>query len=147
MTTVEPKPDITSSIWIARPPEDVWNYLVDVSHDTQWRDGVTGAQWTSDPPHGVGSTGLHIIEGIGDWPWRATAFTASQIMAWDVTGGRFAGSHGAYRMQPDGDGTRFTLETRLKRSVLMSLLMLVLKGRIKRQNALDLQKLKAIMEA
>lgn len=146
MTGVEPKPDIASSIWIARPPEDVWNYLIDVSHDTQWRDGVNEAQWTSDPPHGVGSTGLHIIEGVGDWPWQATAVTEPRVLAWDVTGGRFKGSHGAYRLEPEGDGTRFTLETRMKRSILISLLMLVLKGRITQQNVIDLEKLKTIME-
>lgn len=147
MTSVEPKPDIASSIWIARPPEEIWEYLVDVSHDVHWRDGVNDAQWTSDPPYGVGSTGLHLIEGIGDWPWQATAFTAPRFMAWEVTGGRFAGSHGAYRLEPERDGTRFTLETRMKRSVIISLLMLVLKGRIKRQNVIDLEKLKGIMEA
>ena len=144
--SVLPKPDIESSILIARPPEDVWRYVYDVSNDTQWRDGVNSANWISDPPYGVGSKGLHIIEGIGDWPWTATAYEEPHSMSWKVTGGRFEGSQGAYRIEPEGNGSRFTLETQMKRGVVMSLLMLFMKGRLKSQNALDLEKLKTILE-
>jgi len=107
---------------------------------------VNSAQWISNPPHGVGSTGLHIIEGIGDWPWTATACEEPHIMAWKVTGGRFEGSQGAYRIEPEGNGSRFTLETQMKRNFVISILMLFLKGSLKRQNATDLEKLKAILE-
>jgi hypothetical protein len=68
-------------------------------------------------------------------------------MAWEVTGGRFEGSHGAYRLEPEDDGSRFTIETRFKRSIIMRFLALLLKGTIKRGNAADLEKLKAILEA
>jgi hypothetical protein len=67
-------------------------------------------------------------------------------MSWKVTGGRFEGSQGAYRIEPEGNGSRFTLETQMKRGVVMSLLMLVMKGRLRSQNALDLEKLKTILE-
>ena len=144
--SVLPKPDIESSILIARPPEDVWRYVYDVSNDTQWRDGVNSAKWISDPPYGVGSKGLHIIEGIGDWPWTATSVEEPHSMSWKVTGGRFEGSQGAYRIEPEAIGSRFTLETQLKLGVVMSLLMLVLKWRLKSQNAIDLEKLKTILE-
>lgn len=147
MTSVLGKPDLESSIWISRPPEDIWEFVYDVSNDTEWRGGVNSAKWVSDPPYGVGSTGLHIIEGIGDWPWRATAFEEPHVMAWEVTGGRFEGSHGAYHIEPEAKGSRFTLETRMKRGVIISLMMIFLKGTIKRQNVTDLEKLKAIMEA
>ena len=146
MTSVLQKPDIESSIWIARLPEDIWKYVHDVSNDTEWRGDVNSAKWVSDPPYGVGSTGLHIIKGIGDWPWKATAFEEPHFMAWEVTGGRFEGSHGAYRIEPEGNGSRFTLETRIKRSIIISLMMIFLKGTLKRQNAIDLEKLKTILE-
>jgi len=146
MTSDRPRPDIESSIWIARAPKDIWNFLSVISTDTQWRTGVTDAKWISEPPYGVGSTGLHIIEGIGDWPWKVSEFEEPQIMAWEVTGGRFEGSHGAYRIAPDGDGSRFTIETRFKKGIIMWFLGLLLKGMIKRGNATDLEKLKAILE-
>lgn len=147
MTSVLPKPDLESSIWIARPPEEIWKYVYDFSNDTQWREVVTSAKWISDPPHVVGSTGLHIIEGIGDWPWKATALEEPRLLAWEVTGGRFEGSQGAYRIEPEGNSSRFTLETQLKRSVVISLLIPILKRMIKRRDDSDLEKLKAILEA
>ena len=147
MPSDRPEPDVESSIWISRSPEDIWNYIAEVSTDSQWRYGVIDAQWISDPPHGVGSTGLHIMEGIIEWPWIITALDEPRIMAWVGTGGRFEGSHGAYRIEPEGDGSRFTLEARMKRSVIMRLLILILKGRIKRQNGIALEKLKTILEA
>ena len=147
MTSDMPKPDIESSIWIDRSTKDIWNFLSDVSVDTRWRNGVTDAKWISNPPHGIGSTGLHIIEGIGDWPWRVTAFEEPQIWAWEVTGGRFEGSHDAYRIAPEGNGSRFTMETRWKRNVIIKLLGLILKGRIKSANASNLEKLKVILES
>ncbi|MFZ0546543.1 MAG: hypothetical protein WAM60_13945 [Candidatus Promineifilaceae bacterium] len=75
------RPDIESSIWIERPPEDIWDFLSIVSTDTQWRNGITDGKWISDPPHGVGSTGLHLVEGIGDWPWQVTVFEKPHIWA------------------------------------------------------------------
>ena len=54
MTSAGVQPDIVSSIWIARPAQDIWNYVFEVSTDAQWRDDVIEAQWTSDPPYGVG---------------------------------------------------------------------------------------------
>ena len=147
MTSDRPKPDLESSIWIARPPEDIWNYVVDVSNDTQWRKDVTDAQWDSSPPHGVGSTGLHVVEGVGDWPWKVTDWEEPRIMSWDVTGGRFEGGHAGYRLAPEGDGSRMTLHISVKRSALMRILMLIMKRRFRRDLAADLEKLKVIMES
>ena len=147
MTSFLPKPDIESSLWIARPPEDIWEFISDFSNDAQWRGGVNSGKWVSDPPHGVGSTGLHIIEGIGDWPWITTGLEEPHTMAWKVTGGRFKGSQGAYRIEPEGNGSRFTIETKLRGSIVISLLRSFLKRMLKRQNAIDLNKLKTILEA
>ena len=147
MTSVLPKPDIESSIWIARPPEDMWEFLYDVSNDTQWGGGVKAGQWISDPPHGIGSTGLNVVEGIGDWPWKVTEWEEPRIMSWDVTGGRFEGAHAGYRVAPEDAGSRVTLHMRLKSSALTRIFLLVMKRRMRRQLADDLEKLKAIMEA
>jgi uncharacterized membrane protein len=136
-----------SSIVIARPSEDVWRFLSDVSNDTRWRTGVTSARMLSDPPHGVGSTGLHVVQGIGDWPWTVTEWDEQRIMGWEVTGGRFRGSHGSYGVNAEGASSRVTIDTRVKPSVLMRVLMLIMKRTLRRQAASDLEKLKEILEA
>ena len=35
MTSIVPKPDLEALIWIARSPQDIWEYLYDVSNETQ----------------------------------------------------------------------------------------------------------------
>ena len=103
--------------------------LIETPPDTGY---VVGAEWD--------------FEGVGDYPWKVSEFEEPRIMAWEVTGGRFEGNHGAYRIEPDGDGSRVTIETRFKRGIIMWFLGLLLKGMLKRGNVTDLEKLKVILE-
>jgi uncharacterized membrane protein len=147
MTSARLEPDVESSIWIARPPEDIWEYIYDVSNDAQWREGVISGKWISDPPHGVGSTGLNIVEGIGDWPWKVTELEKPRAASWVITNGRLEGAHAGYRIAPEDAGSRMTLYIRVKRSALMRIFMLIMKRRIRRQFDGDVERLKAIMES
>jgi len=147
MTNDTLKPDVESSIWIARPPEEIWNFIMDLSHEVQWRTGVTDAKWVSDPPHGVGSTGLHIVEGIGEVPWKVVEYNELQYASWEFTSGRGKGIHGGYRVAPEDTGSRVMIHSRAKRFSLMRIFLLIMKRSLKRQFAADLEKLKAIMEA
>jgi hypothetical protein len=79
--------------------------------------------------------------------WRIAEWEEPRIMSWDVTGGRFAGGHAGYNLAPEDAGSRMTLHIHVKRSALMRILMLIMKGRLRRQLAADLEKLKVTMEA
>lgn len=140
-------PEMQAAIWIARPPQALWRYLEDVSQDPQWRVGVRAARWTSSPPHGVGSTGAHSIQGQGDWRWTAAEVDEPNRMSWDYASGMFTGGRAGYRLQVEKGGTRLTMHLQLKPGLSQRLLMLVLKPLIQRQLAGDLAKLKAILEA
>ena len=146
MEGISPKPDIESSIWIGRPPEVLWEYLCDVSNDIHWRERVTAGRWISDPPHGVGSTGLTIVEGVGDWPWKITVWEEARRMSWVVTGGRFEASHAGYRIEPQDKGSQMTLQMSLKPGPLSKIFLFIMKGAMERQLGADLEKLKAILE-
>lgn len=141
------KPDIEVSIWIARSPEDIWEYFCDVSNETLWRYGVHLAEWISDPPHGVGSTGFHFVKSLGDYPWKVAEWEEQRIISWDVTDGRFEGFRAGYRITPEGAGSRVTIHVIVKPSALMRIMMFVMKWLFRRQLAGDLERLKAIMEA
>ena len=147
MTSDMPRPDIESSIWIARPTQEIWNYVTDWSNEIQWRKGVIEAKWTSDPPHGVGSTGLHIVEGVGEWPWKLTEWEEPHNVRWNVTGGPMKGGQAGYLIAPEDAGSRVTLHARVKRPSFMRIIIPFMKGNMKRQMFADLEKLKAIMEA
>ena len=141
------KPDVEVSIWIMRSPEDIWKYLYDVSNEPRWREGVISAQWISKPPLGIGSNGLHVVKGIGDWLWTMVEWEEPYIMSWDATADIFKGARAGYRIAPEDDGSRMTIHISMKRSALMIILIPIIKRLLRRQLAGDLERLKAIMEA
>lgn len=143
MTTDKPNVTIEKSIFIARPTEDIWNFLSDIVNDQQWREGVIDTRWTSDEPSSLGSTAVYIIEGVGEVHWKLTELEDQRVFGWDYIGGRFDGGHGSYRMEPEAGGTRVMMRMEIRAGVIFGILI---KFIVTRQMAGDLKKLKAIME-
>ena len=141
------KPDVATTVWIARPPEDIWEYLGDVPNEMLWRFGVESAEWASQPPYGLGSTGLHIVKLSGHLPWKVVEWEEPRTISWEFTGGRLEGSRAGYRIAPEEAGSRVTLHVTVKPSALWRILILVMKRGLRRQLAGDLERLKAILEA
>ena len=50
--------DVTETVHIDRPPEEVWDYFTDISHDPEWSPMTKRSEKTSDGPLGVGTTFL-----------------------------------------------------------------------------------------
>ncbi len=55
---------VSSSITIGRPIEDVFAVLTDVENTERWFPAKVREWWTSEPPHGVGST-RHAVVPMG----------------------------------------------------------------------------------
>ena len=36
-------------------PQEVFDLFTDPTRGTEWRESAVSAEWTSEPPHGVGS--------------------------------------------------------------------------------------------
>jgi uncharacterized protein YndB with AHSA1/START domain len=47
---------VTAEVDIARPAADVFAFLAEVEHNTEWLSGMRSCRWTSQPPVRVGST-------------------------------------------------------------------------------------------
>ena len=141
------EPDVESSIWIERSPQVIWNYLADVSNEPQWREIMIAARWVSEPPYGVGSTGLNVVKGVGDWPWKVMEWEEPHSVIWVVTGGRFGGSLAGYHVAPENAGSLVTLHAQFKSSTFMRFVMPYIRRRMSRQFAAELANLKAILEA
>ena len=54
-----------ASIVIARPVEDVFGVLTDVTNTGRWFPADVEEHWTSPPPHGVGSTRRATVKVLG----------------------------------------------------------------------------------
>ena len=142
-----PKQDIEVSIYITRSPEDVWNYLCDVSNEVLWRYGVYLAQWISEPPYGIGSIGFHIVAGMGDAPWIIVEWEELRIISWDFPDGRYKGVRAGYRISPEDAGSRVTIHMSANRNAFLRIMTFVMKRFFLRQLSGDLDRLKTILEA
>ncbi len=143
MTADKANATIENSIFIARPIEDIWNFLTDIVNDQQWRKGLIDTRWTSDEPSSLGSTAVYVFKGIGEVHWKLTEWEDRRVMGWDYIGGRLDGGHGSYRMEPEAGGTRMIMRAEIRAGIIFGILM---KFIVSRQNVGDLRKLKAIME-
>lgn len=143
MATDKPNVTIENSIFIARPTEDIWNFLSDIVNDQQWRKGLIDTRWTYGEPSTLGSTAVYIFEGIGEVHWKLTEWEDQRVIGWDYIGGRLDGGHGSYRMEPEPGGTRMMMRMEIRATVIFGIFM---KFIVTRQMAGELKKLKAIME-
>jgi len=66
------------SVSIARTREDVFDYVTDPANNAQWRSSVQSSQWTSEPPHGLGSIQNSVNRFLG----RKIDSTVD-VTAWD----------------------------------------------------------------
>lgn len=66
------------SVVINRSPQDVFDYVADPANDANWQGPSESSRWTSEPPHGVGSTQESVIRFLG----RKIEST-SEVTIWD----------------------------------------------------------------
>lgn len=140
--------DLSATIIIDRPAADVFDYVMDVTHDAEWRSGVVEAAYTSDPPHDVGASGLDRIEANGREmvaTWTASEFEPGVLARWTFDSGPLLGS-GGYICEQIGNDTRFTLEAHVRPSGWYRLLGPVFGVIGRRQNLTDVRRLKSILE-
>lgn len=95
---------------VAATPDEVFTALADTPGWPQWFPAIRAARWTSEPPHGVGSTRsvdvgpITFDEEFIVWePGRAWGFT---IVGTTVPLARAAAE--LVELEPDGTGTRVT---------------------------------------
>ena len=141
--------DLSATIVIDRPAAEVFDYVMAVSHDAEWRTGVVEAGFTSDPPLGVGTTGFDRVEANGremTAEWTVSEFDPGAFARWTLDSGPIRGT-GGYICEAEGDTTRFTLEAHVTPTGWYRLMGPIF-GRIgRRQNQSDVERLKSILEA
>ena len=138
--------EINESISISKSPDAIWNFWVPVTTDVQWRDGITKAELTSQPPYGVGSTGIHYHKDLGPMPWTIIKWENGRHMEWVHRESRIKGSIASYHVEPENGGSRVTLYARLVGPLFMRIIMVIIGGKMKKGVKADLQKLKVLME-
>lgn len=138
----------SASIHIDRLPRDVFDFVMDVPNDAEWRTGVVEAAFTSGGPLAVGSTGYDRVDTNGRQmksEWEVYEYQIGSHVKWNLVSGPIAGTAG-YLCEAHGAGTRFTLEAHIKPVGLLRLMAPIFGLIGRRQNRRDVAKLKRILE-
>ena len=139
----------SATIIINRPASEVFDYVMDVPNDAEWRTGVVEASFTSAGPVGVGTTGFDRIEANGHGmtaTWTVFEYEPGILAKWTLDSGPIRGS-GGYVCEQYGDATKFTLEAHVKPAGGLRLLGPFFGTIARRQNLADVRKLKVLLEA
>jgi uncharacterized protein YndB with AHSA1/START domain len=140
--------DLSATIEIDRPPNEVFSYVMNVAHDAHWRTGVVEAAFTSEGEPRVGTTGYDKIDADGREgvaTWTVFEFEPDSHARWMLDSGPIKGT-GGYICDRSGNGTAFTLEAQVTPTGWYRLLGPVFGMIGRRQNEADVLKLKGILE-
>lgn len=121
---------VTKSVFIHKPADEVFTYLVDFSNTAEWDPGVAEATMTSDGPIGVGSTFDLVTlfrERRVPVTYELTVHDPSSRVVLLGRNKNFMGTDDI-GVTPEGDGTRVTWNAEFRMKGPASLLQPFLGG-------------------
>ena len=119
---------------------------MNVSNDIHWRNGITKAVWTSEPPYGIGSTGEHTHKDMGVMNWEVTSFNNGSSFEFIHTAGGLKGSIGFFNVESENNGSRVNVQMRMSGPFIMRVMIFFMAGIMRKGVREDLYKLKELME-
>ena len=107
--------NVTNSITIRRPIEDVFAVLTNVENTGTWFPWNVEEHWTSPPPHGVGSTRRAVTRLLGRRTENDAVVTEYRPPHRAVMKGTSSNAPfiGTLTFASEGDGTRVEVTTEL----------------------------------
>ncbi|NND01660.1 MAG: hypothetical protein HKN91_02635 [Acidimicrobiia bacterium] len=145
-----PPPTAHMGIYIDRPAQDVFNFVMDLGRTPEWRPRMSGAEWITPGPPGVGSK-FRVSA-------KALLYTFNfelEVTEWDPPRYfAYVGKQGPVSIKsfmewlPDGAGSRFFLGGEPEaNNWLVKILRPAFEYALLKQNLADLDRLKTIMES
>jgi uncharacterized membrane protein len=139
---------LETTILIKRPQQEIFDYVADPANAHKWQSQFLSIEWTSEGPHGVGSTQRSLTRFLG----RDIEAT-SQFTVWDppnqqrfkVVDGPLK-LEGGMKFEPQGHSTKVTMEGQMDANGFFKLAERLLKKQIERQFATNLEALKLLLE-
>ena len=141
--------DVSTTVVIARPREQVADYAMDPANAPSWYVNIKSVEWQTPPPMQVGSRIAFVAHFLG----RRLAYTYEIIEL--VRGERIVmrTAEGPFPMEtlyafesPSAGSTRMTLRNRGEPAGFSRTLAPFMAGAMRRANRKDVDKLKALME-
>jgi carbon monoxide dehydrogenase subunit G len=105
----------TISVFINRPQQDVFEFLSNAANFQRWMPHMQSAAWTASEVPGVGRTGRGVMKMAGremELLLEVTRWDAPNLLGFKILNVPFPleATEYVYRMEPEGSGTRLTLD-------------------------------------
>jgi uncharacterized protein YndB with AHSA1/START domain len=140
---------ISTSIEIARSPEEVFAFISDVARHPEWQEGLVAAAVQTEGPLRVGSRVVHRRK-LGP----TTVATTSEITEFDpphlVSFRELDGpirAEGTERLEPAGEGSRVSFEMEMRGHGVGVLILPMVRRQVNRQVVESHKELKRMLEA
>lgn len=103
-------PVVEESIFIPKPPQEVFDYVADPNKLPEWQSTIVEAQQLDDGPVKLGTRSQGTSKILGrrfDWTTEVTEFEPPRRAVMRSVGGNLNFTV-AFTTEPEGDGTRYT---------------------------------------
>ena len=135
------------SFWTSKSPQEVFDYLSDPTNDAEWRESSVAAEWTSDSPHGVGSTYKSVDKLLG-----RNIEVIQEITAWDSPNQfGFKGASGpmsfelTMTFEAQDNGTKATISVEAQSGGLFKMAENLFGKQMEKQFSTDMASLERVM--
>jgi uncharacterized membrane protein len=107
---------ITGTIEIARPPQDVFDYVADLQRQGEWQAAIEKVEVETDGPTRVGTRAVQtrrVPGGSRSFPWEVTEHDSPRRTAFRVTDGPVR-PQGSMNFTALDNGTRTRVDFRIE---------------------------------
>ena len=140
--------EFENTLFINRPPQEVFDFVIDPGNDPEWRSSAVSGEWTSEGPIGVGSAFRTVDKFLG----RKIEST-SEVTIWDPPnqfGSKSVGGsmpfEGTIRIESKENGTQLTLRGQAELGGFFKIAEGLAGKQIKKQLVADFDALKLLLE-
>jgi uncharacterized membrane protein len=107
---------ITGTIEIARPPQDVFDYVADIKRQGEWQEAIVSVEVETEGPTRVGTRAVEtrrVPGGTRSFPFEMTEHDPPRRSSFQVTGGPVR-PHGTMTFTPLDNGTRTRVDFQME---------------------------------
>ena len=141
--------EIKNSIFINRPPQDVFNAILDPAKQSLWQSMVESAEWTSNGSHGVGSSQKVVARFLGrkiESDIEITAWEPPHRVDFKFVNGPYP-AEVSNTMDPQGEGTLLTSQSHGEMGSFFKLAEGLVARQLEKQLAANYESLKLLLES
>jgi carbon monoxide dehydrogenase subunit G len=141
---------IESSVQIARPRDEVFDFLIDVDNLPKWQTGVLQSRSLTQGPVRVGFQFAEMLK-VGPWKLNTvstvTDIKVNERFAFQVKSSGPLDCDAYFDLQPVAGGTRLTMNGAARLKGIWRLLQPFLAGDLRKETRTELATIKLLLEA